>query len=94
MATPMESFYQSCEEFANYPKNLTTHDILHHTSQAYHERLEKRLNNRLYPLCDEQKAAIVFWDLTNGETGISLLSARTSNMTNLSLQIQNIVGAA
>jgi hypothetical protein len=69
MATPLQSFYQSCDDFSNYPKNLNTHDALHHTLQAYHERLEKRLKDHFYPLCDEQKAAVVFWDLKNGETG-------------------------
>jgi hypothetical protein len=69
MTTPMESFCQSCEDFSRYPNNLITHSALRHTLQAYHERLDTRLNDRLYPLCDEHKLAVVFWDLNDGETG-------------------------
>jgi hypothetical protein len=85
MSTPLQSFYESCERFSIYPRNLTAHDALRHTLQAYHERLEKRLNDRLHPLCDERKAAVVFWDLKNGEAGNSCHWRRKRNTTNLFL---------
>jgi hypothetical protein len=83
MATPLQSFYQSCNDFSKYPKNLTTHDALPHTLQAYHERLEKRLNDRFYPLCDEHKAAVVFWDLENGGAGNLCHRQRRQNPADL-----------
>jgi hypothetical protein len=78
----MEGFYQSCDNFQKYPKNLIGQNALSHTLQAYLARLDNR-SGRLQ-LFDERKAAVDFWDLKKGDTGELSNRTRRTILTKLS----------
>jgi hypothetical protein len=62
----MDRFVQSCDAFVNYPQNLVHHDMLEHSLEAYHARLNGQAH-RLF--CFEDKSALDFLDLNEGEKG-------------------------
>lgn len=73
----MESFRSSCARFKDYPKNLIKCDTLHHTLQAYQQRLERQSGD-LFEL--EGPGSVHFlqrYDASQGDS--DLLSLDKSN---------------
>lgn len=55
----MEQFLDSLRQHADYPNNLVSPDAYQHTLQALFRRLNEQ-SRRLF--CDENKAALRFWE--------------------------------
>lgn len=68
----MDYFYRSCEDSLDYPRNLIATDLLSHTLEAHHARLDSRSSL----LFNERKAAVDFWDLKREEKGRQTSSLR------------------
>jgi hypothetical protein len=59
----MDSFNQACENFEQYPKQLTHRDWLNHNLKAWSDRLDSE-GHRLF---NETKAAVEILDVGAGE---------------------------
>ena len=65
----MNDFVHSCNAAASYPKNNISRSVYRgyqHSLQAYVDHLDLHANDLFGP---EDKAALDFWDLTDGNTG-------------------------
>lgn len=65
----MDEFLKSCGNYLHYPNNLTKPGNLRHSLQAYHDRLERQID-QLFDV--EQRAAVDLFDHYGGRQGMDI----------------------